>query len=138
MNRQARIDPWPYWLGINLRLPIPSHTILVSRASHRRRRATSNRLHCHTPNFLPTRPTLVAMATPTPPKVQTVAEQIADLRVVIDNMAASLATMQGNQGQLTMAVNRLQSEKIVVGDDRNPQTSRDPAISAAQIAFPYL
>jgi hypothetical protein len=31
-----------------------------------------------------------------------------------------------------MAVNRLQSEKIVVGDDRNPQTSHDPVISAAR------
>jgi hypothetical protein len=60
------------------------------------------------------------MAMPTPPKSQTVAEQIADMRAVIDNMAASLATMQENQGQLTVGVNRLQSEKIVVGDDRNP------------------
>jgi hypothetical protein len=72
------------------------------------------------------------MATSTPPTAKTVAEQIADLRAVIDNMAASLATMQENQGQLTVAVNRLQSEKIVVGDDRHPQTSRDPAISAAR------
>jgi hypothetical protein len=82
------------------------------------------------------------MSTPTPPKAQTVAEQIADLRAVIDNMAASLATMQGNQGQLTVAGNRLQSEKIVVGDDRNPQTSRDPAISAARhghkLLFPAM
>jgi hypothetical protein len=29
MNRQARIDPWPSWLGTYLQL-IPSHTILVS------------------------------------------------------------------------------------------------------------
>jgi hypothetical protein len=71
------------------------------------------------------------MATSTPPTAKTVAEQIADLHAVIDNMAVSLATMQGNQDQLTVAVNRLQSEKIVVGDDRHPQTSRDPAISAA-------
>jgi hypothetical protein len=40
--------------------------------------------------------------------------------------------MQGNQGQLTVAVNRLQSEKIVVGDGRQLQSSRDPAISAAR------
>jgi hypothetical protein len=72
------------------------------------------------------------MGTSTPPKAKTVDKQIADLRVVIDNMAASMATMQGNQGQLTVAVNQLQSEKIVVGDDRNPQTSRDPIISAAR------
>jgi hypothetical protein len=48
------------------------------------------------------------MTTSTPPSTKSVAEQIADLRAVIDNMAASLATMQGNQGQLTVAVNRLQ------------------------------
>jgi hypothetical protein len=72
------------------------------------------------------------MGTSTPPKAKTVDKQIADLRVVIDNMAASMATMQGNQGQLTVVVNQLQSEKIVVGDDRNPQTSRDPIISAAR------
>jgi hypothetical protein len=36
---------------------------------------------------------------PTPqPKPKTAEEQIADLRAVIDNMAASMATMQGNQG----------------------------------------
>jgi hypothetical protein len=92
------------------------------------------------------------MVTPTPPKAKTVDEQIADLRAVIDNMAASMTTMQGNQSQLTMAVNWLQSKKIVVGDDRNPQTSHDPVISAArqghklllggspgpQIAVPHL
>jgi hypothetical protein len=60
------------------------------------------------------------MTTSTTPSNKSVAEQIADLRAVIDNMAASLATMQGNQGQLTVAVNRLQSEKIVVSDDRPP------------------
>jgi hypothetical protein len=45
------------------------------------------------------------MTTSTPPSTKSVAEQIADLWVVIDNMAASLATMQGNQGQLTVVVN---------------------------------
>jgi hypothetical protein len=53
------------------------------------------------------------------------------LRAVIDNMVASMATMQGNQGQLTVDVNRLQSEKIV-GGDNNPQTSRDPVVLAAR------
>jgi hypothetical protein len=72
------------------------------------------------------------MATSTPSKAKTVDEHIADLRTVIDNMAASMATMQGNQSQLTVAVNRLQSKKIIVGDDRNPQTSHDPVISAAR------
>jgi hypothetical protein len=78
------------------------------------------------------------MTTSTPPTTKSVAEQIADLRAVIDNMAASLTTMQGNQGQLTVAVNRLQSEKIVVSDDRQPQTSRDPAISAARHSHTLL
>jgi hypothetical protein len=71
------------------------------------------------------------MATPQPPKPKSVEEQIANLRTVIDNMAASMATMQGNQGQLTGAINRLQSEKIVVGDGCDPQASRDPIASAA-------
>jgi hypothetical protein len=70
------------------------------------------------------------MTTP-PTKAKTVEEQIADLRAVIDNMVASMATMQVNQGQLTVAANRLQSEKIVFGDG-NPQTSRDPVVSAAR------
>jgi hypothetical protein len=69
------------------------------------------------------------MTTP-PIKTKTVEEQIADLRTVIDNMAASMATMQGNQGQLIVAINRLQS-KIIVGDD-NPQTNRDPVVSVAR------
>jgi hypothetical protein len=41
-------------------------------------------------------------------KTKIVEEQIVDLRAVVDNMTASMATMQGNQGQLTVAVNRLQ------------------------------
>jgi hypothetical protein len=133
-NKQARIDPWPSWLGTYLHL-IPSHNILVSRASHRsRRRATKSRTAAAAPPkfFFPIPPSLVTMTTSTTPPSKSVAEQIADLRAVIDNMAASLATMQGNQGQLTVAVNRLQSEKVVVGDARPPQSSRDPAISAAR------
>jgi hypothetical protein len=115
-----------------LQLLIPSHNILVSRASTaaaaaQPRTAPLSQHH----NFFPP-PSLVAMTTSTSPSTKSVAEQIADLRAVIDNMAASLATMQGNQGQLMVAVNRLQSEKIVVDGDRQPQTSRDPAISAAR------
>jgi hypothetical protein len=116
-----------------LQLLIPSHTILVSEpptaaATVQPRTAPLPEHH----QIFPTHPSLVAMTTSTPPSTKSVAEQIADLRAVIDNMAASLATMQGNQGQLTVAVNRLQSEKIVVGDDRQPQSSRDPAILAAR------
>jgi hypothetical protein len=43
-----------------------------------------------------------------------------------------MATMQGNQGQLTAAVNRLQSEKTVIGDGRDLQASHDPIASAAR------
>jgi hypothetical protein len=68
--------------------------------------------------------------TPPPPKPKTTEEQIADLRAVIDNMAVSMATMQGNQGQLTVAVNRLQSEKVLVNGVQS-QTSHDPVVSAA-------
>jgi hypothetical protein len=45
------------------------------------------------------------MSTPQPPKAKCTNEQLADIHVVIDNMAASMATMQGNQGQLTVAMN---------------------------------
>jgi hypothetical protein len=67
-----------------------------------------------------------------PAKPKSIDEQFAELRVVIDNLASSLATIQGNQGQLTVAVNRLQSEKVVVGDGKDPQASRDPIASAAR------
>jgi hypothetical protein len=43
-----------------------------------------------------------------------------------------MATMQGNQGQLIVAVNRFQSEKIVIGDGHDLQASRDPIASAAR------
>jgi hypothetical protein len=72
------------------------------------------------------------MTTPQPPKSKSTDEQIAYLRAVIDNLVASMATMQGNQGQLTVAVNRLQSKKIVVGDGRDLQVSHDPIASAAR------
>jgi hypothetical protein len=48
------------------------------------------------------------MATP-PSKPKTMEEQFVELHSMIDNMAASMATIQGNQGQLTVAFNRLQS-----------------------------
>jgi hypothetical protein len=70
------------------------------------------------------------MAT-TPEKPKTTDEQFAKLRVVIDNLASSMATMQGNQGQLTVAINRLQSEKVVIGDGKDSQSSRNPIASAA-------
>jgi hypothetical protein len=51
------------------------------------------------------------MSTPAP-KAKSTDEHLAELHTVINNMASSMATMQGNQGQLTVAVNRLQSSKL--------------------------
>jgi hypothetical protein len=70
------------------------------------------------------------MTTPPSPKPKTTDEQIAELCVVIDNMAASMATMQGNQGQLTVTINQLQSAKV--GDGSDAQSSCDPVVSAAK------
>jgi hypothetical protein len=38
------------------------------------------------------------MSTPPPPKAKSTEEQLADIRTIIDNMAASMAAMHGNQG----------------------------------------
>jgi hypothetical protein len=67
--------------------------------------------------------------TPTP---KTTDEQFTELRAVIDNLASSMATTQGNQGQLTVVVNHLQSKKIVVGDGKGAQTSGDPIASVTR------
>jgi hypothetical protein len=40
----------------------------------------------------------------TPWKPQAPEEQIAKLREIIDKLTASMATVQGNQGQLTVVV----------------------------------
>jgi hypothetical protein len=66
------------------------------------------------------------MTTPPPPKAKSTEEQLADIRVVIDNMAASMATMQSNQGQLTVAVNWLQSEKLATTGDGSGPSQQDP------------
>jgi hypothetical protein len=76
------------------------------------------------------------MTTPPPPKPKTTDEQIAELCAVIDNMAASMATMQGNQGQLIVAINRLQSAKV--GDGSDAQSSRDPVVSTAKHGLKLL
>jgi UDP-N-acetylenolpyruvoylglucosamine reductase len=56
------------------------------------------------------------MSTPAP-KAKSTNEQLAELCTVINNMAASMVMMQGNQGQLIVAVNQLQSDKLtVIGD----------------------
>jgi hypothetical protein len=47
------------------------------------------------------------MSTSPPPKPKSIEEQLVGIHAIIDNMAAYMATMQGNQGQLTVAVNQL-------------------------------
>jgi hypothetical protein len=65
------------------------------------------------------------MSTPStkPPSTE---EHVADLCVVMEKMASAVATIQGNQGQLTIAINRLQSEKLVatLGDQTEPNASK--------------
>jgi hypothetical protein len=51
---------------------------------------------------------------------------------VIDNMAASMATMQGNQGQLTVAVNRLQLDKLAATGDGSRLSTQDPIATVAR------
>jgi hypothetical protein len=75
---------------------------------------------------------VATMSTPPPPKAKSTDEQLADIRAVIDNMAASMATMQGNQGQLTVAVNRLQSDKLVATGECSGSSHQDPNAMAAR------
>jgi hypothetical protein len=70
------------------------------------------------------------MAAPQPPKPKTTDKQFVELQCVIDNMEAFMATMQDNQGQMTVAVNRLKFDKV--GNDKDSQSSRDPIVSAAK------
>jgi hypothetical protein len=78
------------------------------------------------------------MSTPPPPKAKSTAEHLADIRAIIDNMAASMATMQGNQGQLTVAVNRLQSDKLAMTGDGNGPSHQDPIATAARHSHKLL
>jgi hypothetical protein len=73
-----------------------------------------------------------------PEKPKTTDEQFAELCTVIDNLTSSMATMQGNQDQLTVAVNHLHLEKVGGGDGKDPQANRDPIASAATNCSPYL
>jgi hypothetical protein len=72
------------------------------------------------------------MSTPPPPKPKSTEEQLADICAVIDNMAASMATMQGNQGPLTVAGNRLQSDKLAAQGDGSGPSHQDPIATAAR------
>jgi hypothetical protein len=78
------------------------------------------------------------MATPPPSKAKSTEEQLADICAVIDNLAASMATMQGNQGQLTMVVNRLQSDKIAASVDGSGPSHQDPITTAARYGHKLL
>jgi hypothetical protein len=59
------------------------------------------------------------------PKPKTPEEEIGELRALVDTLASSLATVKGNQGQLTVAVNRLQSEKLSTDGDKAGQSSHN-------------
>jgi hypothetical protein len=61
----------------------------------------------------------------TPTQPRTVNEQIHELRAVINTLASSLATMKGNQSQLDVAVNRLQSDKLQADGSTGTSTARD-------------
>jgi hypothetical protein len=71
------------------------------------------------------------MSTPPPPKAKSTEEHLADIHTIIDNMATSMAMMQGNQGQLAVAVNRLQSDKLTPGDGTGP-SHQDPITTVAR------
>jgi hypothetical protein len=73
-----------------------------------------------------------AMATPPPSKVKSTEEQLADIHAIIDNLAVSMAMMQGNQGQLTVAVNRHQSDKITASGDGSGPSHQDPIATVSQ------
>jgi hypothetical protein len=66
------------------------------------------------------------------PPVPVPDDQLAELRAVIDKIAASLATVQGNQGQLTVAINRLQSEKLLSSEKTGASSTGDAITHAAR------
>jgi hypothetical protein len=60
---------------------------------------------------------------------------MTDLRAIMEKLASTVATIQGNQGQLTVAVNRLQSDKLVgsISDKLASATAATSASAAADI-----
>jgi hypothetical protein len=64
------------------------------------------------------------------PKPKTREEEIMELRTLVDTLASSLAAVKGKQGQLTITVNRLQSDKLSTDGDKAGQSSRDPVSMA--------
>jgi hypothetical protein len=67
-----------------------------------------------------------------PSQPKTAEEQITNLRAVVDTLASSLATMKGNQSQLTITVNRLQSDKLQADGSMGTSAARDPLATAAR------
>jgi hypothetical protein len=67
-----------------------------------------------------------------PSQPKTAEEQITDLRAVVDTLASSLATMKGNQSQLNVVVNHLQSDKLQVDGSMGTSAARDPLATAAR------
>jgi uncharacterized coiled-coil protein SlyX len=60
-------------------------------------------------------------------------EQISELHAVIDTMASSFATMKGNQSQLNIIVNRLQSDKLQADSSTsNSPPPHDPIATTAR------
>jgi hypothetical protein len=67
------------------------------------------------------------MADNPPPPPKNDEEQINELRApVVDTLASSLGTMKGNQSQLNVAVNRLQSDKLQANGSTGTSATRSP------------
>jgi hypothetical protein len=61
------------------------------------------------------------MSVPTPTE-QSTEDQVPDLHAVMEKLATAVATIQGNQGQLTVAINQMQSDKLLQTDDNSFST----------------
>jgi hypothetical protein len=65
-----------------------------------------------------------------PPHPRNAKEQINELCTVVDTLASTLATMKGNQSQLNVIVNRLQSDKLQVDGSTGTSATCDPIATA--------
>jgi hypothetical protein len=64
---------------------------------------------------------------------------LADLHTIMEKQASAVATIQGNQGQLTVAVNRLQSDKPVPATaDASTLATTDTSANAAKFGHKLL
>jgi hypothetical protein len=87
---------------------------------------TIHRRHSFPPIFPPVFFTMSSIQSPAPPPD----DQLAELHVVVDKIATSLATVQGNQGQLTVAVNRLQSKQLLSSEKTSASSTGDAVTHA--------